>query len=110
MGKKIRNIGVSLLLVFGFALPLVGSAASPSEFEDTSERVSYADLDINSAAGAKILYSRLKLAAEKACGVELYLQHRSFERIRIANNCYREALSDAVDSIDSEALTKVHAG
>ena len=76
--------------------------------EDTSVKVSYEDLNINSEAGARVLYSRLKRASEKVCNVESLTEHGSIERVRDARLCYREVLSSAVENIDSDALTRIH--
>ena len=70
--------------------------------------MSYEDLNINSEAGARVLYSRLKRASAKACNVESLSEHGSIERVSDAKLCYHEVLSSAVENIDSDALTKIH--
>ncbi len=110
MGKTNRKTAISLLLALGITLPAIGSAAAPSQFEDVSVRVSYADLNIESEAGAKVLYSRLKHASEKACNVGSYLEDFSVSRAFEAKTCYRNALAKAVENIGSDALTRMHTG
>jgi UrcA family protein len=109
MRKINRKTGISLLIAVGLALPAVVSAGEPGQVEDTSIKVSYEDLNINSEAGARVLYSRLKRASQKACNVESLSEHGSIERVRDAKLCYHEVLSGAVENIDSDALTRIHA-
>ena len=110
MGKTNRKTGISLLLALGFTLPTIAFAGAPSQIEDTAIKVSYEDLNIQSEAGAKALYSRLKRASAKACNVESLSEHGSIDRARDAKICYQETLSDAVENIDSDALAEIHAG
>ena len=110
MGKNYRKTGVSLLLAIGITLPAIELAAAPSQIEGFSVKVSYADLNIHSEAGAKVLYSRLKRASQKVCDVGSYSQHGSVLEVRKAKACYHETLSTAVGNIDSDALKNVHSG
>jgi UrcA family protein len=73
-------------------------------------RVSYADLDIHSEAGAKVLYSRLKRASEEVCGIQSHVINGSLAATKNARACYREALEVSVKKIDSDALTGIHTG
>ena len=109
MRKFNRKTGISLLIAVGIALPAVASAGVPDQAGDTSIKVSYEDLNIGSEAGARVLYSRLKRASEKACNVESLTEHGSIDRARDAKVCYEEVLSNAVANIDSAALAKIHA-
>ena len=110
MRKANPGTRVSLLLAIAMVLPPAALAAAPSQFEDVSVRVSYADLNIESEAGAKVLYSRLKHASEKACNVGSYLEDFSVSRAFEAKTCYRNALAKAVENIGSDALTRMHTG
>lgn len=109
MGKTHRKTGIALLIAVGITLPAVASAGAPGQAEDTSIKVSYEDLNIDSAAGARVLYARLKRASEKVCHVGSLAEQGSIERVRNSRVCYDEVLSDAVESIDSDALTRIHA-
>jgi UrcA family protein len=109
MRKINLKTGISLLIAVGIALPALASAGESSQVEGTSIKVSYEDLNINSEAGARVLYSRLKRASEKACNVESLSEHGSIERVRDAKLCYHEVLSGAVKNIDSDALARIHA-
>lgn len=110
MGKTYRKTGVTLLLAIGVALPAIGLAAAPSHIKDVSVKVTYADLNIHSEAGAKVLYSRLKRASEEVCGVKPHVINGSLAATKNARVCYRETLEASVEKIDSEALSEIHTG
>jgi UrcA family protein len=110
MGKMNRKSWLSSLLVIGVAVPAIGLAATPSQLDDVSIRVSYADLNIQSEAGAKVLYSRLKRASEQACGIQSHVINGSLVATLRARNCFRDTLEASVEKIDSEALTEIHSG
>ena len=83
----------------GFAALAQADDAAPATGHYEDVVVGYSDLDLNSAAGNKVLYARLALAAKKACGsapatrdLELKAQYRS---------CVQSTLSRAVDKVGS---------
>ena len=100
--------GASLaLLLAGIA----NIAAGPAHASDADEiKVSFADLNIDREAGAKVLYRRLQSAAEDACGVDSLHVLGSISRVAAARECYREKLDGLVTQIDSAPLKKIHAG
>jgi UrcA family protein len=110
MGKTYRNVFVSLLAAAGIGLPAASYAAAPTQFGDVSVRVSYSDLDIQSKAGARVLYSRLKRASEEVCGIKPHVINGSLAETLRARTCYREKLEASVEQIDSDALTAIHSG
>ena len=105
-GKLRASMTTAAVLLL--AIPAAGLAAPPNQSDDRAVTVSYADLDINSEAGAKVLYARLKRASEDVCGVAPYLESGSLTKTRKAKLCYAETLGSAVDSIDSDLLTSIH--
>ena len=110
MGKTNRKFRLSTLLLLGIAVPATAMAAAPSQIDSEITKVSYADLDIESITGAKVLYSRLKKASEQFCGIESYTTVRSLAARRVAQTCFQETLEASVEGIDSDALTKIHSG
>ena len=97
-------------IAFGVALPVIGLAASPSQLETVAIKVAYDDLKIDTTAGARVLYFRLKRAAEEACGIEAHVRYGSLKMTQQAKACYEEALAAAVETISSEELSRIHAG
>jgi UrcA family protein len=71
-----------------------------------SVKVSYADLNLSTLAGATTLYRRIERAARTVCGPESSL--REIQRYRDWKNCYESAVSNAVARVNSPLLTAVH--
>ena len=109
MGKQYHNTFVSLLAAGAIAAPAIGFAAAPTQFDDTSVKVSYADLDIHSKAGAKVLYTRLKRASEEVCGIQSHVINGSLAVTLKARTCFHDTLESSVRKIDSDALKEIHA-
>ena len=106
--KKIVSLLLASMLVFAFG---ANADASPADrYVVESIAVDYSDLRIDTEAGARTLYARLKHASNKVCGVESYWQLGSLTRVKLAHTCYDQTLGKAVANIDSDALTKLHTG
>ena len=110
MGKTKRTSWLSPLLLLGIAVPAIGMAAAPSQIDDASIKVSYADLNIQSEAGARVLYTRLKRASEEVCGIQTHVINGSLAATLRARACFDETLEASVRKIDSDALSKIHSG
>ncbi len=108
--KKSIVTGIVALVVFGLGASASAVAASPSHLSIRSVQVSFADLDINGDEGAQALYRRLQNASEKACSISNSGATKPVGAVRDAKLCYASALSSAVAQIDSDALSRIHAG
>lgn len=108
--KKSIVSGIAILLVAGLGVSSAAGAASPSQFDNGAISVSFADLNINNKAGAKVLYRRLQRASESVCSLDSYRELGSLSRVAQAESCYAETLNEAVAKIDSDALKALHAG
>jgi len=64
-------------------------------------KVSYRDLDPNSEAGARLLYQRIRGAAQFVCGEE----GRSLDEQHAWNRCVHAAMSEAVQTGHSPQLS-----
>jgi UrcA family protein len=98
----------TVLLMTALVLPLAGYAAAPHQLDDVSVKVSYADLNIDNEAGAKVLYWRLQSAAEQVCESGSHLKLGSLAASARAKECYLETLDKAVAEIDHDNLTRIH--
>lgn len=100
-------------LVAAAAIALAGPAiafgAAPQKADASSVKVSYKDLDVTSEAGAKILYARLKQASKSACDVRPVRETGSISATAKAKQCYHNSLAEAVDRLDIELVSKLHA-
>jgi UrcA family protein len=96
--KNAKNVLVVLAAMSAAVLVGVGHAA-----ELPARTVSYQDLNLNSEAGAKVLYQRIHGAAEQVCG---NVQIRDLPGVRAHEACVEKAVSDAVASVNSQRLTQ----
>ena len=108
MRKRVpASVLLATFVVLG--LPSLALAASPSQLDEGSIKVAYGDLNIDTAAGAKTLYARLGKATEKACDLRPYKELGSIGLYNKSRSCYKARLSAAVERINSDELTRVHA-
>lgn len=91
----------SLLCVLGSVPALAVEANATHQLH-----VAYSDLNMNSVAGATTLYNRIRGAARFVCGDK----GRRWEEQRHWNECYHEAIADAVTTVNSPLLTSLHNG
>jgi UrcA family protein len=87
------------------AVGIASLASAASVQVAPTKVVAYGDLDINGVAGAKALYGRLRAAAREVCEPVRTLDSMYQE---VFERCYAEAMSQAVDRIDSAQLSRVH--
>jgi UrcA family protein len=93
-----------------FALAFAGSCLTGyAETLDATARtatVRFADLNLNNSEGVRILYARIRAAAETVCGTRWSVwDHRQVWAWR---ECYRTTLDDAVRRINQPLLTDLH--
>lgn len=106
--KLLKGILVTLT-VFALGAPAIAAADSKSELQGVSVKVSYGDLDLEKSEGAQILYQRLQQASRKVCGARGLRGSGSLRQAIMAQECYKNALSEAVARIDNDLLTELHA-
>lgn len=107
---RVKKAGVAAVAVFVMGWAALAQAAAPQQLQDTAVHVNYEGLDIQSDAGARALYARLKSASKAACDFQIPGKSDSLLHYRKAKACYVQALDDAVASVQSEALRDLHAG
>ena len=106
--KRSIVVGITALVVCGLGISASAAAALPSQFVDNAVTVSFADLNIQNTAGARVLYSRLQRATKSVCSLKSYRELGSLSRVIRAKQCYTETLDEAVAKIDSAALREIH--
>jgi UrcA family protein len=114
--SKLFKSLVAIFMVIILSGPAVVQAAGTISYIEVGKAsVSYADLNLESEESVRVLYRRLKRASKELCSatpprvagsVPIFFEINTQETRR----CYREALSNAVDKIDNEDLTRIHAG
>ncbi len=114
--SKLFKSLMATFVVIVLSGPAVVLADTISYFEVDKASVSYADLNLDSEESVRVLYRRLKRASKELCSATPPRIAGSLPNIYQSRNgvdtrqCYREALSNAVDKIDNEDLTRIHAG
>jgi UrcA family protein len=101
---------LAVALSIGVCAWLVAVTAGMAHAEtapQTAARVTYADLDVSTADGARALLGRIDIAARAACGVKTHsplLPHEAgYHRACVAN-----AVDAAVRQIGSPILAELH--
>ncbi len=114
--SKLFKSLVATFVIIVLGGPAVVLADTISYFEVGKASVSYADLNLESEEDVRVLYRRMQRASSDVClGGSLWRSHimkaRQLGLIpqRPSRQCYREALSNAVDKLDNEDLTRIHA-
>jgi len=67
--------------------------------------VNYADLNLGTAAGATVLYQRIRGAADLVCGVP---DNRDLGQLARARACAARAVTEAVTAVNAPAVTRVY--
>jgi UrcA family protein len=99
------------LVACGLLACALGACASQARIDASAtdgipqRRVSYADLDLESRAGARVLLRRLKVAADQVC--ELPNQRDLAQHLRW-RECYAHALAEAVRQVNRSQLTTLY--
>jgi UrcA family protein len=85
---------------------MVNAAQASDSFDTTPHKVvRFKDLNLNSPEGAAALYGRIKSAASEVCGErDRFAPWQS----RTIQTCINDAMSRAVDQINSPMLTSLY--
>ena len=81
------------------------SPASATTIERNSQRVSYADLNLDHQAGAEVLLHRIRTAADAVCGDRF--GRMSLRRHATIRACSRSAMNKAVSDVGSPVLAEL---
>ncbi len=101
---------VATFVVIVLSGPAVVLAGTPSYFEDTEITVSYADLNLNTEKDVQTLYKRLQHASKEVSGFRSLTTVGDVGRFQKLRQYYNETLSNAVESVNNERLSEIHAG
>jgi UrcA family protein len=106
--KTQLNSTATMLAAGLFALICVASgaalAAEPSQ--PLTKIVHYGDLNLDSEQGAKVLYARLRGAARDVC---IPLESVGMTHQRLWQNCFDNAVANAVRQINKTTVSALHA-
>jgi UrcA family protein len=102
------HIRLSFASLAALAAIACGSAPASAgdEYVTHSVKVSFADLNLSSEAGAATLYQRIRGAARTVCSPNP--GERPPERYRDWKQCYETAINNAVGKVNSPLLSALH--
>jgi UrcA family protein len=86
--------------------PAIARSAG-SDFDAMSLRVSYADLNLDSAAGAETMLRRVHNAALSICGDE---PSAPLERVMVYRSCVRATVNRAVATLGNPRVAEMNGG
>jgi UrcA family protein len=97
----------ALALTVLAALAATAAPAALAGGSDTAQvAVRYADLDLDTEAGARTLYARIAAAARSVCPAP---DARDLHRSRAARECQANAIAQAVGAVGSTRLAAIEA-
>jgi UrcA family protein len=100
------NIPTKNPIRIALAVALFAALTAGAQAADAPQlHVKYADLNVANAAGATVLYQRIRSAADQACGVP---GTRDLGRLTAAKACAAHAVAQAVTAVNAPALTSIH--
>jgi UrcA family protein len=102
-----RNLRIKCMaaMCLGCGTAALSGAAGAAEQAPPSEVVRFADLNLSTAAGARVLYHRIQAAATRVCQFDADVNPHFME---VHKSCYRQAVDEAVRRVDSAALSQIH--
>lgn len=101
-----KSLRVSVLTAAAAALVSIAAPAIADSNQPRSVVVNFDELDLTTSQGATKLYARLRFAARQVCAP---LEGRALRQRAAFNECYAEALTDAVEQVNIAAVTALHA-
>jgi UrcA family protein len=108
-GGLMKSTATCHTLIGIAALAAVATAnlatATPKADEPRSTVVHYADLDLTRPEDARQLYRRIKRAARTVCD---NYPSSDIERLKEYGNCLGQAMTAAVEKVQSEQVTAIH--
>jgi UrcA family protein len=102
--NSVASIVISALVIVGGIATVSTARAADAEPRRTMV-ISYADLNVDSEAGAKVLYARLQQAAQDVCSP---LESHELSVRSKWLRCYDAALSSAVAQVNKIAVTQLY--
>lgn len=101
--KYTKRVAITGVAAICLATAAMGAHADGAAVDAPTRTVRYADLDLNTPAGAAVLYRRIKNAAEQVCGD---VDSRRLAAAAAARACVDHAVYVSVQSVNSVKLAE----
>jgi UrcA family protein len=105
MSAANRFISLIATALFGVLSSSFALRATADSLEPLKETVKFGDLDISHPKGAAVLYTRIRMAAEKVCSP---YDRSGLSAKTILNACIDKAVVDAVATVNEPALLAIY--
>ena len=105
-----KNIALATVAALGVTSFAIGAHADESVVRVPARTVHYSDVNLDTQAGAEVLYKRIRNAAEQVCGD---VGSRQLEEAAAARACVEQAVVGSVRAVNNLQLTNTynsHAG
>lgn len=111
MPSATPNFGARLRAAVAFTVLSVGAvisagSAQAATADAPSLKVRYADLNLSTEEGSRVLYARIVAAARRVCAPD---DIRDLHAYNAASACREQAIAQAVRDVNSPMLASVHA-
>jgi UrcA family protein len=100
-----KNIALATVAALGVASLAIGAHAGESVVGVPARTVHYSDLNLNTQAGAEVLYKRIRSAAEQVCGD---VGSRQLEEAAAARACVDQAVVASIRAVNNLQLTNTY--
>lgn len=101
--NTLRALVAVAAITCGFAATVEADAVEAGQAPQV--HIKYADLDLNTTAGATVLYQRIRGAADQVCAAH---QERDLGQVMRAKACANRAIAEAVAAVGNTHLTAVY--
>ena len=102
--RVILRAALATAVACGVTLTTTAIADEPNGVPLTKV-VSFADLNMNSDAGIRVLHNRLRMAAKQVC---IPLTGKSLRQIDVSRKCFDQAIAQSIKQVDWPVLTAYH--
>jgi UrcA family protein len=101
--RNSKNILVAAVAAVSFASVAQMAQAAGVLNDRPALTVHYSDLNLDTPAGAAVLYQRIRHAAEQVCGKA---DSRRLDEMVVAQNCMNKAIASSVSAVGNAQLTR----
>lgn len=104
---------LSATIAVGAVILAVGSMTGVAQAQTAASpatTVSYADLDLSTADGARVLLKRINAAAKEACGPAPVMSPLTPVAATLHERCIAQAADKAVAEVNAPLLAALHTG
>jgi UrcA family protein len=103
--RNTKRIALATIAALFLSSAAIGAYADDTANDVPTRTVRYSDLNLDTQAGAKALYQRIRYAAEQVCGNPDWRERLESAAVKA---CMARAISTSVHSVNNARLTSVY--